>query len=149
MAAKPIPDGYHAVTPYLVATGATRLVDFLKQAFGAEETFRMPAPDGSIMHVEVRIGDSMIMLGEGSEQWTPMPCALCLYVENADAVYKRALQAGATSIMEPVDQFYGDRQGGVKDPSGNTWWIATHKEDLSPDELKRRGEEYMKQKQQT
>jgi PhnB protein len=148
MAAKPIPAGYHAVTPYLVATGATKLADFLKQAFGAEETFRMPAPDGSIMHAEMKIGDSMIMLGEASEQWKPMPCALYLYVEDADAVYNRAIRSGATSIMEPADQFYGDRQGGVKDPSGNSWWIATHKEDVSPEELKRRAEAHMKQRQQ-
>ena len=147
MAVKPIPDGYHAITPYLVATGASKLVDFLKQAFDAQETFRMPAPDGSIMHAEIKIGDSMLMLGEASEQWKPMPCALVLYVQDSDAVYKRALQAGATSIMEPADQFYGDRQGGVKDPSGTSWWIATHKEDVSSEELKRRGDEHMKQRQ--
>jgi PhnB protein len=146
MAVKPIPEGYHAVTPYLVAERAGKLVDFLKQAFGAEETFRMAAPDGSIMHAEIKIGDSMLMLGEASEQWKPMPCALYLYLKDSDAVYKRALQAGGTSIMEPADQFYGDRHGGVKDPSGNTWWIATHKEDVSPEELKKRSEEFMKQK---
>jgi uncharacterized glyoxalase superfamily protein PhnB len=147
MAVKAIPEGYHAITPYLVATGASKLVDFLKQAFDAQEIFRMPAPDGSIMHAEIKIGDAMVMLGEASEQWKPMPCALCLYVQDADAVYRRALQAGATSLMEPTDQFYGDRQGGVKDPSGNTWWIATHKEDVSPEELKRRSEEHMKKQQ--
>jgi PhnB protein len=148
MAVKAIPDGYHAVTPYLVVQGAAKLIDFLKQAFDAQETFRMPMPDGTIMHAEVKIGDSMMMMGEASEQWKPMPAALYLYVTDADAVYKRALQAGATSIMEPADQFYGDRHGGVKDPSGNMWWIATHKEDVAPEELKKRAEAFMKQKAQ-
>ena len=149
MAVKAIPDGYHAVTPYLVVQGAAKLIDFLKQAFDAQETFRMPMPDGTIMHAEVKIGDSMVMMGEASEQWKPMPAALYLYVTDADAVYKRALQAGATSIMEPADQFYGDRHGGVKDPSGNMWWIATHKEDVAPEELKKRAEAFMKQKTQS
>lgn len=148
MSAKPIPEGYHTVTPYLVVEGAAKLIDFLKQAFDAEETFRMPMPDGSIMHAEVKIGDSMVMMGEASEKWKAMPCAIYLYVNDADAVYKRALKAVATSTMEPSDQFYGDRQGGVKDPSGNTWWIATHKEDVSADELKKRTEEFMKQQAQ-
>jgi PhnB protein len=148
MAAKSIPDGFHTVTPYLIASGASNLMDFLKRAFDAQETFRMPAPDGAIMHAEMKIGDSMIMLGEASVQWKPLACALYLYVNDADALYKRALQAGATSIMEPADQFYGDRHGGVKDPSGNTWWIATHKEDVPPEELKKRAEEFMKKKEQ-
>ncbi|MGH7848003.1 MAG: VOC family protein [Candidatus Binatia bacterium] len=148
MAAKAIPDGYHAVTPYLVVQGAARLIDFLKQAFDAQETFRMPTADGTIMHAEVKIGDSMLMMGEASEQWKPMPASMYLYVTDSDAVYKRALQAGATSIMEPADQFYGDRHGGVKDPSGNMWWIATHKEDVAPEELKKRAEAFIKQKAQ-
>jgi PhnB protein len=148
MAVKAIPDGYHAVTPYLVIKGAAKLIDFLKQAFDAQETFRMPAPDGAIMHAEVKIGDSIVMIGEASEQRKPMPGAIYLYVSDADAVYKRALQAGATSIMEPKDQFYGDRLGEVKDPSGNTWWIATHKEDVPPEELKKRAEAFMKQQSQ-
>jgi PhnB protein len=148
MSAKPIPEGYHTVTPYLVVEGAAKLIDFLKQAFDAEETFRMPMPDGSIMHAEVKIGDSMVMMGEASEKWKAMPCAIYLYVNDADAVYKRALKAGATSTMEPSDQFYGDRQSGVKDPSDNTWWIATHKEDVSSDELKKRAQEFMKQQAQ-
>jgi len=149
MATKPIPEGYHAVTPCLIVSEASQLIDFLKRAFDAQEIFRMPGPDGAIMHAEMKIGDSMIMLGEASEEWKPMPCALYHYVNDADAVYKRALQAGATSIMEPADQFYGDRHGGVKDPSGNTWWIATHKEDVAPEELKKRAEEFMKKKQQS
>jgi PhnB protein len=148
MSVKPIPEGYHAITPYLVVEGAAKLIDFLKQAFDAQETFRMPMPDGSIMHAEIKIGDSMVMMGEASEKWKPMPCAIYLYVNDADAVYKRALKAGATSTMEPADQFYGDRHGGVKDPAGNTWWIATHKEDVSPEELKKRAEAFMKQQAQ-
>jgi uncharacterized glyoxalase superfamily protein PhnB len=148
MSAKPIPDGYHAVTPYLVVQGAAQLIDFLKQAFDAQETFRMSKPDGTIMHAEVKIGDSFIMLGEASEPWKPMPSAIYLYVNDADLVYQRALKAGATSVREPADQFYGDRHGGVKDPYGNMWWIATHKEDVPPEELKKRAEAFMKQQSQ-
>lgn len=144
MAAKPIPEGYHTVTPCLVAEGAGRLIDFLKQAFGAEERFRMARPDGGVMHAEVKIGDSMVMLGDANAEWKAVPGVLYLYVEDADAVYQRALDAGATSIMAPVDQFYGDRHGGVKDFAGNLWWIATHKEDVPPDELRRRAEAFMK-----
>ena len=120
MAVKAIPEGYHTVTPYLVIEGAAKLIDFLKQAFDAQETFRMPRPDGAIMHAEVKIGDSIVMMGEASEQWKPIPGAIYLYVSDADAAYKRALQAGATSITEPADQFYEDRHGGVQDPAGNT-----------------------------
>ncbi|MBI1879221.1 MAG: VOC family protein [Chloroflexi bacterium] len=138
MAVKPIPAGHHTITPYLVIKGAAQLIDFMKQAFAAEEIQRMALPDGSIMHAEVRIGDSMVMMGEASDQYPPMPAMLHLYVEDADAVYKRALQAGATSLREPVDEFYGDRIGGVKDSFGNQWWIATHIEDVSPAEMARR-----------
>jgi len=145
MAAKPIPEGYHTVTPCLVAEGAAKLIDFLKQAFGAEERFRMARPDGGVMHAEVKIGDSMVMLGDANEQWKAMPGVIYLYVDDADAVYRRALDAGAASVMAPVDQFYGDRHGGVKDFAGNLWWIGTHKEDVPPDELKRRAEGFMKQ----
>jgi uncharacterized glyoxalase superfamily protein PhnB len=145
MAVKPIPEGYHVVTPYLVLEGTAKVIDFLKQAFDAQETFRMPKPDGTVMHAEVKIGDSTIMMGEASEQHKPMPAFLYLYVNDADAVYKRALQAGATSVMEPADQFYGDRHGSVRDSAGNVWGIATHKEDVSPEELKKRTEAFMKQ----
>jgi uncharacterized glyoxalase superfamily protein PhnB len=144
MAVKPIPEGFHNVTPYLVVPGVAKLIDFLKQAFGATELFRMPRPNGTIMHAEVKIGDSIVMMGEPMGGHQPMPGSLYLYVEDADAVYKRTLQAGATSTMEPADQFYGDRSAGVKDPVGNHWWIATHKEDVSPDELARRAEAFMK-----
>jgi uncharacterized glyoxalase superfamily protein PhnB len=148
MAVKPIPEGYHSVTPYLVVEGAAKLIDFLRQAFDAQETFRMPKPDGTIMHAELKIGDSMVMMGDASETWKAIPSVLYLYVNDADAVYKRALQAGATSTMEPADQFYGDRHGSVKDPAGNVWWIATHKEDVPPEELKKRAEAFMKQQSQ-
>ena len=145
MAVKPIPDGYHTVTPYLTVQGVPKLIDFLKQAFEAQELERMTQPDGTIGHAEVRIGDSVVMMGEARDEWKPMPSGIYLYVNDTDAVYKRALQAGATSIMEPADQFYGDRSAGVKDSSGNHWWIATHKEDVPPAELKKRAQAAMKQ----
>jgi PhnB protein len=145
MAVKPIPEGYHSVTPYLVVPGASKLIDFLKQAFEAEETERVASPDGTIMHAEVRIGDSIIMMGDAMGEFTPMPGMIYLYVNDADATYQRALRAGATSMREPENQFYGNREAGVKDELGNIWWIATHIEDVSPEELKRRAETFMKQ----
>jgi PhnB protein len=142
MTVKPIPDGYHAVTPYLVVQGVGKLIDFLKNAFDAKEIERMSMPDGSIGHAEVRIDDSVVMMGEAREEmWKAMPASIYLYVTDCDAVYKRALEAGATSLMEPKDQFYGDRSCGVKDPVGNHWFIATHKEDLTKDELYKRAKE--------
>lgn len=138
MTVKPIPEGYRAVTPYLVVKGAAQLIDFMKQAFDAEETSRMTYPDGSVSHAEARIGDSMIMLGEAAGDIEPMPAMLHLYVEDVDAVYKQAVAAGAEPLREPENQFYGDRTGGVKDAAGNQWWIATHIEDVSPEELARR-----------
>src|SRR6185369_11122896 len=111
--ADPIPSGYHTVTPYLRVTGAAEFIDFLKQAFGANEMHRSLAPDGSIMHADVTIGDSHVMLTEGMENFPPLPGSLFLYVPDVDATYKRAIDAGATSMMEPADQFYGDRTGGV------------------------------------
>jgi len=145
MAVKPIPDGYHSITPYLVVQGAGKLIDFLKQAFAAQERERLTRPDGTIGHAEVKIGDSIVMLSEACGEWKPRPSAMYLYVNDTDAAYKRALQAGATSTMEPTDQFYGDRSAGVKDLAGNQWWIATHKEDLSPEELAKRAKAAMKQ----
>jgi uncharacterized glyoxalase superfamily protein PhnB len=145
MAVKPIPDGYHSVTPYLTIPGVAKLLDFLKQAFEAQELHRMPRPDGAIMHAEVRIGDSRLMMGEPMGNTQPMFGSLYLYVHDVDAVYKRALQAGATSTSEPADQFYGDRSAGIKDPVGNQWWIATHKEDVPPEEIVRRAEAFMQQ----
>lgn len=144
MAVKPMPEGYHSVTPYLVVSGVTALIEFLKQAFGAEEIHRMARPDGTVMHGEVRIGGSAIMMGEASGAFEPMPAMIHLYVEDADATYRRALEAGAASVREPTDEFYGDRAGGVKDRFGNQWWIATHVEDVPPDEMARRAQAAMK-----
>jgi len=104
----------------------------------------MEGPNGTIGHAEVRIGDSVVMLGQASSQWKPTTAAIYLYVNDTDATYKRALQSGATSAMEPTDQFYGDRNAGVQDPAGNFWWIATHVEDVAPDEMKKRAEAHMR-----
>ena len=144
MPAKYIPDGFHTVTPYLTCTNVAKVIDFLKRTFDAKEIERMSGPDGRIMHAEVPVGDSILMMGEPGGEWKPMPCALYLYVTDCDAAFKRALAAGGTSVVEPADQFYGDRHGGVKDVAGNLWWIATHKEDVSPEEMKRRHEEFAK-----
>lgn len=144
MAVKPIPDGYHTVTPYLTVDGADKLIEFVKQAFGAEmrgEAFR--TPDGKVGHAEVQIGDSVVMLADAptSDSGEVMTGLLHLYVEDVDAVYKRAVGAGATSVREPTNQFYGDRMAGVRDPVGNQWWIATHVEDVPPEEMAKRAEE--------
>ena len=130
MAVKPIREGFHTVTPYLMVREAAQLIDFVKQAFAATELFRGTGSAGGI-HAEVRIGDSMVMIG-GAGTWNgePMPAAIYLYMDDVDAVYKRALQAGAASLSEPADQPYGDRIAGVKDPFGNVWYIATHIEDV-------------------
>jgi PhnB protein len=145
MVVKPIPEGYHSVTPYLIVKGADGLLDFLKQAFGAEQRFRMDRPDGSVGHAEVTIGDSVVMLAEASEQWPVMPGSIHLYLENCDDAYRRAIEAGATSLQEPENQFYGDRSGGVRDPFGNVWWIVTHVEDVPEEELAARAEAWAAQ----
>ncbi|HYL80549.1 MAG TPA: VOC family protein [Candidatus Acidoferrum sp.] len=145
MATKPIPDGYHTVTPHLTVQGASKVLDFVKRAFDAKEIHRMAHPDGTLMHAEIKIGDSIVMMGEARGGCQPMPSSLYLYVPDAYAVYKRALQAGATSTMEPTNQFWGDRMGGVKDPAGNQWMIGTHKEDVSPEELRKRAEAFVMQ----
>jgi PhnB protein len=144
MAVQPIPDGFHTVTPYLLVSDAARLIEFLKQAFGAEVVRQSTRPDGGILHAQVRVGDSPVMMGEVSGEWKAMPGSLYLYVPDTDAVYKKALQAGGASVMEPADQFYGDRNAGVKDPVGNVWWIATHIEDVSDEELARRVQAHRK-----
>jgi PhnB protein len=141
MAVKPIPDGYHRVTPYLLVKGVAELVEFCKQAFGAHEVARHLHPDGTVGHAEIRIGDSMVMMGEAREEWPARPSCIYMYVTDTDATYRQAIQAGATSLSEPVDQYYGDRSGGVMDPSGNYWWISTHIEDVTPEELSRRAAE--------
>jgi len=143
MAANYMPDGYHSVTPYLTVRGADKVIDFLKKAFGAEVSHEpIKRPDGSIMHAQLLIGDSRVMIAEENEMAKATPATLYLYVANADSAYQRAIKAGGTSVMEPTDMFYGDRSGGVKDPSGNSWFIATHKEDVAPKELARRAEEF-------
>ena len=124
--------------PYLLVPSAPRLIDFLKQVFDAQEIHRTTLPDGRVMHAQVRIGDSTVMMGEAQGDCPPMPAALYVYVNDTDAAYQRALAAGATSVMAPADQFYGDRNAGVKDAAGNLWWIATHIEDVSKEELDRR-----------
>jgi uncharacterized glyoxalase superfamily protein PhnB len=143
---KPVPDGYHTLTPYLVVDGAEKIIRFMKEAFGAETAFEpMKRPDGKVMHAEFRIGDSIIMISDASERAKATSAMLHVYVPNVDAVYQKALKAGATSVTEPADMFYGDRTGGVKDPAGNQWHIGTHVEDVSPAELKKRATEFMKQ----
>lgn len=141
MSVKPIPDGYHTVTPYLVVKEAATLIEFLKQGFSAEEMSRALHPEGYIMHGEVKIGNSIIMVSEAVGEMQPMPGFIHLYVENTDITYENALKAGATSTMKPKDEFWGDRSAGVKDPTGNHWWIATHQEDISPKELNQRIQE--------
>jgi uncharacterized glyoxalase superfamily protein PhnB len=142
MAANPIPDRYHSITPYLFVEGVAELVSFLARAFDAEEFYRLDRPDGSVMHAEVRIGDSIVMMGEPMDELGPMPGMLYLYVNDCDAVYRKALEAGGTSVMDPTDMYHaGERYGGVQDPAGNIWWVATHIEDVSPDEQLRRIQE--------
>jgi PhnB protein len=120
--------------------GAGKLIDFMKAAFDAQEIVRMSMPDGSIGHAEMRIGNSMVMIGEARDQFRAMPTTLNLYLEDVDAAYARALAAGATAVSEPKNQFYGDRSGGVRDMCGNNWYVATHIEDVSEEEMKRRME---------
>ena len=144
MAVKPIPDGFHSVTPELNVKGVAQLIDFMKQVFGAEEIMRMPGPGGAIMHAEVRIGDSVLMLADAVRD-APVPGSNFVYVNDVDATYRKALQAGATSVVEPADMFWGDRFSRVKDASGNFWSIATHKEDVPPAEMPKRAAEFMKQ----
>ena len=140
MALKPIPEGFHTVTPYLVITGVSRVMEFMKKAFDAKEVHKTARPDGTIMHAQMKIGDSMIMMGEANDQHQAQPCSIYLYVKDTDAVYKQAVKAGGTSIMEPMDMFYGDRNAGVKDSSGMQWWIGTHIEDVGDAELAKRAE---------
>jgi PhnB protein len=134
---KPIPDGYHTVTPFLNVKGVAKLIDFLKSALGAEEVMRMPGPDGTVMHAEVSIGNSRLMLGEPM-QTGASTSAFYVYVSDVDSMYKRATGAGAKSVSPPTDQFWGDRMATVTDPFGNTWSIATHKEDPTPEEMAKR-----------
>ena len=133
-----VPEGYHTIIQSLVVEGASKLIDFLKQTFDANEVVRMDMPDGTVGHVELMIGDSRVMIGDATAEWKAMPGRGYLYVNDADSVYNRALKAGATSIRGPADQFYGDRSAVVQDPCGNVWTIATRKEEVSMDEMKKR-----------
>jgi PhnB protein len=151
MGVKPIPDGYHTVTPYLAVDDAAAAIEYYKSAFGAKERVRMDAPGGLIGHAELEIGDSVVMLSDPLPQFATRPpkelggtsVSIHLYVEDVDAVVKEAVDAGATVTMEVADQFWGDRLGSVADPFGQSWLIATHVEDLSPEEIAERGKAAM------
>jgi PhnB protein len=146
MATKPIPDGYHTLIPYLAVDDATEAIEFYKKAFGAKERVRMPGPDGTIGHAELELGDSILMLADPFPQFSARPpkelggttTSIFMYSEDVDAAVKKAVDAGATVLMEPDDMFWGDRFGSVSDPFGHVWAIATHKEDLTPEEMAER-----------
>ena len=146
MAVKPIPEGYHSVTPYLIIEGAGGAIEFYQKAFGAKELFRFPAPDGKIGHAEIKIGDSPIMLADaypamgynGPKSLGGSPVSLMIYVENVDTVFNQAVQAGATVKEAVTDKFYGDRSGSLIDPFGHVWHVSTHMEDVSMEEMDQR-----------
>jgi uncharacterized glyoxalase superfamily protein PhnB len=148
-----VPKGYHTVTPSLVVAGAAKAIDFYKKALGAEEVMRFPAPDGSIMHAEIRIGDSTVMLGDempeqggrGPKSYGGTPVSLFIYRDNVDTAWKRALDAGGKSIMPLTDQFWGDRAGCFEDPFGHRWWLSQHVKDLSPEELRQAADAFFAQ----
>jgi PhnB protein len=145
MAVKPVPEGYQTVTPYLTATDAAGVFEFIKKAFGAREHYVMRGSNGEIRHGDLIVGNSHVMLGQAGDHWKPMPAQLYLYVPDCDAVYRQALAAGATPVQEPKTQFYGDRHGCVKDAWGNLWWAASHVEDVSEEEIERRAKTAMPQ----
>lgn len=150
-----VPPEYHTVTPSLVVAGAAKALDFYKKALGAEERMRFPAPDGSIMHAEIKIGDSIIMLGDempeqgarGPKTIGGTPVSFFLYKENVDAAWKQALGAGGKEIMPLADQFWGDRAGCFEDPFGHHWWLAQHVKDMTPEELNQAAEQFFSQAQ--
>ena len=143
---KPIPDGFHSVTPYLCIHGAAAAIDFYKRAFGAKEIMRMPQPDGRVGHAEIQIGDSRVMMADefpemdfrAPQSYGGSPVHLHVYVEDVDTVFKQALAAGGKEVRPVQDQFYGDRLGTVADPFGHVWHLSTHKEDLTPEEIGKR-----------
>ena len=153
MKTKPIPDGYHTITPYLIVKGAAAAIDFYTRALGAAERTRLGGPGGKIMHAEILVGDSPIMLADEFPQMNALspqsiggsPVFLLLYVEDADAVVRQATAAGAQLLRPVQDQFYGDRSGTITDPFGHFWTIATHKEDVSNEEMERRAQAMKKQ----
>jgi len=132
------PEGYQSVIPYLHVEGAAKLIAFMKEVFDAKEIAVYPRPDGSVGHAALRIGDSIVELADGGEEWPAMPCALQVYVPDADAAYYRALKAGATSLLQPANQFYGDRTASVRDSCGNNWYIATQIEVVGREEVDKR-----------
>lgn len=134
----PIPAGFHSVTPYLLVSDVSKLMEFLTAALGATERYKMPGPNGGVMHAEMQLGDSIIMMGRPQSEEDYRRAMLYLYVPDVDATYQRCLAAGATSLQELKNEFYGDRRGAVRDPLGNDWYIATHVEDVSPKEMNRR-----------
>jgi PhnB protein len=136
-----VPEGFHTVTPYLVASDAAAVIDFLQRAFDATLCERIDDEKRRIRHALLKVGDSMVMLTDGNEECPPAPAGFYLYMSEIDAAYDRALRAGGVSVMEPADQFYGDRNAGVRDACGNTWWLATHIEDVSREEIVRRARE--------
>jgi len=146
MAVKPIPEGYRSVTPYLIVKGAVRAIDFYKQAFGATEIMRFPGPNNTIVHAEIKIGDSVVMLSDspvGGEFRDPQalggsPIGLMIYVPEVDKTFKNAVSLGAKQSRPVVDQFYGDRSGTLVDPFGHVWTVATHVEDVSPQQMQER-----------
>jgi PhnB protein len=149
-AASPVPEGFHTITPHLTLDNAARMLDWYKRALGAEELGRSVGPDGKIMHAELRIGDSHIMVndvmvGKGPLDYGGSPASFWLYVDDSDMLFARAVEAGATVQMPLADQFWGDRAGAVADPCGYSWWIATRKEDLTSVEMQQRAEEFFKQ----
>ncbi len=135
-----VPDGYHTVTPYLIVPDVPALTRFLEASFQARPVSEHRTPEGRVMHAEVQVGDSRIMMGEADGEWPARHSVIHLYMENVDEVYRRAVEAGGRSIREPETMFYGDRTGGVEDPWGNQWWVATRIEDVSPEEMRRRQE---------
>jgi PhnB protein len=151
MAVQPVPEGYQTVTPYLAVEDAAKAIEFYTKAFGAKERVRMDAPDGKIGHAELEIGDSLVMLSDPFPQASTKPpkelggtsASVFLYVEDVDALTKQAIDAGATSTMEVADQFWGDRMGSITDPFGHSWSIATHVEDVAPEEIAARAKEAM------
>jgi PhnB protein len=154
MTVKAIPDAYHSVTPYLSIAGAAKAIEFYKQAFGAIELFRLTTPAGDIGHAEIKIGDSPIMVADPCEEGSfrnprtlgGSSIGLHVFVDDVDAVFARAIAAGASAVRAVQDQFYGDRTGTLQDPFGHIWFLATHKEDLTPEEISRRAEELFRQR---
>jgi PhnB protein len=148
---KPIPEGFHSVTPYLTVNDGGRAIDFYKRAFGAQEIARMQGPDGKVGHAELRIGDSIVMLADempGSGCRSPQAlggttAGIFLYVKDVDSAFRQAVSAGAKSDAEPADMFWGDRFGRLTDPFGHSWSVATHKEDVAPDEMQKRAKASM------